>query len=452
MATGEGDRLGDLPDSVLTHILSLLGNGKEVVRTCVLSKRWRFLWMSVPVSLDFNFPVSQTREATLDYLAFIHREIYYWRFCQKIREFCVWQLRYEEEYARDVDLWVHFALKLANVESFTLEFYVYYQVYDLPQFAFKNSFLRKLDLWFCQLNPSGSISWNSLVSLTFGYMDFKDGVMEKVLSGCPNLERLSLYSVSGIHPLEISSVKLTELAIDNYYDHNNDLWLEISAPYIQNLRLSGLCREIRIGQGNLASLVTATLTLVYHFEDEQTNMVKETSCLKELLHSVAHVENLKLGHWCIQCLSIFEMRGWQFPPSSRKFLELSVGFEQLDFLGICSFLQSSLDLETLVIKWYGNRSSDWLSRYTSEHEQARRFETHNFNCSFPYLKTIKILNFYGSMLPLVKYLLKHATVLEKFVIDAALGDSDVSPEYIKIALELLSFPRSSPNASVIFSF
>ncbi|MCD7464988.1 hypothetical protein HAX54_000340 [Datura stramonium] len=53
------------------------------------------------------------------------------------------------------------------------------------------------------------------------------------------------------------------------------------------------------------------------------------------------------------------MRGWQFPPSSRKFLELSVGFEQLDFLGICSFLQSSLDLETLVIKWYGNRSSDW---------------------------------------------------------------------------------------------
>ncbi|MCD7464989.1 hypothetical protein HAX54_000341 [Datura stramonium] len=240
MATGEGDRLGDCPAQFLfTHPL---------------------FYHSIS-----DFPVSQTREATLDYLAFIHREIYYWRFCQKIREFCVWQLRYEEEYARDVDLWVHFALKLANVESFTLD-----------------------------------ISWNSLVSLTFGYMDFKDGVMEKVLSGCPNLERLSLYSVSGIHPLEISSVKLTELAIDNYYDHNNDLWLEISAPYIQNLRLSGLCREIRIGQGNLASLVTATLTLVYHFEDEQTNMVKETSCLKELLHSVAHVENLKLGHWCIR--------------------------------------------------------------------------------------------------------------------------------------------------------
>jgi len=95
---------------------------------------------------------------------------------------------------------------------------------------------------------------------------------------------------------------------------------------------------------------------------------------------------------------------------------------------------------------------DLLSRYTNEDEQIRRFESHNFNGSFPYLKTIKILNFYGFVLPLVKYLLKHAIVLEKFDIVAAFQGSDASLDYVTMAQELLSYPRSSPHASVVFSY
>ncbi|CAJ2678238.1 unnamed protein product [Trifolium pratense] len=40
------DRLSELPDCVLLHILSFL-NMKHVVQTCVLSKRWRHLWKRV---------------------------------------------------------------------------------------------------------------------------------------------------------------------------------------------------------------------------------------------------------------------------------------------------------------------------------------------------------------------------------------------------------------------
>ncbi|XP_055818214.1 uncharacterized protein LOC129887230 isoform X3 [Solanum dulcamara] len=83
-------------------------------------------------------------------------------------------------------------------------------------------------------------------------------------------------------------------------------------------------------------------------------MEKEFSCLKELLHSVAHVENLALGTWCTECLPILELKGWRSPPSSRKFLELNIAVIQLDFPGIYSFLQSSSDLETLVIGCYYN--------------------------------------------------------------------------------------------------
>lgn len=51
-------------------------------------------------------------------------------------------------------------------------------------------------------------------------------------------------------------------------------------------------------------------------------------------------------------MSILELKGWQFPPSTRKFLRLGATLDRLEFPGICSFLQSSSDVETSVI--YGS--------------------------------------------------------------------------------------------------
>ncbi|KAM0916667.1 hypothetical protein ACQ4PT_010016 [Festuca glaucescens] len=48
-----GDRLMDLPDSLLHTILSNL-TAREVVQTCALSRRWRHVWLSAP-SLDIDF-------------------------------------------------------------------------------------------------------------------------------------------------------------------------------------------------------------------------------------------------------------------------------------------------------------------------------------------------------------------------------------------------------------
>ncbi|KAK7311665.1 hypothetical protein RJT34_09948 [Clitoria ternatea] len=41
------DRLSDLPDSLLLHILSFL-HAKHAVRTCILSTRWKHLWKHLP--------------------------------------------------------------------------------------------------------------------------------------------------------------------------------------------------------------------------------------------------------------------------------------------------------------------------------------------------------------------------------------------------------------------
>ncbi|XP_060179745.1 F-box protein At5g03100-like [Lycium barbarum] len=474
MVKGDGDRLTNLPEPILLHILSMLPDGKQVVQTSTLSKQCRFLWKSVPLSLDFPFPKypydsNINSKKILAFVASTNRELHYWRSCEKIKAFRVFPHKYRVYLAKDVDFWVHFATKIANVEEFTLKFYwMRYPdyAYKFPQFAYRNTSLRNLVLGNCQLNPTGSVNWSSLVNLSIGDVALPEGVMEKVLSGCPNLECLELDKVGGIRRLEINSVKLKKLIITNYQTEVAEevvYCLEIFAPYVRHLELLGLCcDEIRFQLRNMASLVTAVLSLsvdFYELEGEKDRLEKECRYFQELLHSVAHVENLELGPWCIECLSILELKGWLFPTSSCKFLKLNAALEQLDYPGICSFLQSLSDLETLVFDWNNHKPRDLLSRYPNEDELSKRFRTHNFNCSLLHLKTIKIINFDGpplsgnkSVVPLVKFLLKNATVLEKFVIAVKFEGSDVSQDHVKMAQELQSFPRSSPHASVVFPY
>ncbi|KAK4729498.1 hypothetical protein R3W88_022486 [Solanum pinnatisectum] len=180
-ASRGGDRLSDLPEPILLHILSMLWDAKEVVRTNLLSTRWRFLWMSVPLSLCFTFTYSGNQNDTVAYLASVHRQLYYWKSCKKIKRFGIGRLRYDEIYSKDVHLWIHFATKVANVEVFKLLFITTSQhYYEFPQFGYRNSSLKALVLDHCQLNPCGSVNWSNLVSLSIGFMELTDGAMEKV--------------------------------------------------------------------------------------------------------------------------------------------------------------------------------------------------------------------------------------------------------------------------------
>uniref|UniRef100_M1BL29 F-box family protein n=1 Tax=Solanum tuberosum TaxID=4113 RepID=M1BL29_SOLTU len=162
------DRLSDLPDSILIHILSMLcedaEDSKKVVRTSLLSKRWQFLWKSVPVSLEIRFPddcysttPAKWERDVLDYLNSTHRELHYWRSCHKIRKFSVvFNNRDPEKFVKDIDLWVYFASEVANVEHFKL---ISEGGYKFPQFAYKNTSWRKLDIELCmELNPLANVN------------------------------------------------------------------------------------------------------------------------------------------------------------------------------------------------------------------------------------------------------------------------------------------------------
>lgn len=449
-AGGGGDRLSDLPEPIILHILSMLPDNKQVVQTSVLSSQWRFRWKAVPMSLNFYFrknDKADKKKNLFAYVASVNRNLHYWRSCEKIKSFTLFPYSYKDDIDLDVDFWLHFATHIGKVEEFTLKFYIRRcpgAGYEFPEFAYKNTVLRKLVLGSCTLDPSGIVNWSNLVSLSIGDTALTEGVLKKVLSGCPNLECLGLHRFLGIRRLEISSVKLRKLILrihDEECDGSDFYCLEIHAPYIRHLELRGLCcYTMHYQLRNVASLVTAVLALGVDFcdlVDKSEKLEKECRYLQELLHNVAHVENLELGPWCIECLSVLDLKGWPVPSSSCwKFLKLNAALGLLDYPGIFSFLLNSSDLETLVIDWRNRKPRALLSKYTNLEERWMRFKTHCFNCSLPHLKTIKFINFYGTLseskfiIPLVKCFQKNATALKKFVIAKDSEGSDVSWNYV----------------------
>nr|XP_011465569.1 PREDICTED: putative F-box/FBD/LRR-repeat protein At1g78760 [Fragaria vesca subsp. vesca] len=67
-ASGE-DRISELPNAVLCHILSFIPSTKDVVRTSVLSTRWKDIWAYVP-NLYFK---DDEFSSSADFMAFVDR-------------------------------------------------------------------------------------------------------------------------------------------------------------------------------------------------------------------------------------------------------------------------------------------------------------------------------------------------------------------------------------------
>ncbi|KAL3522183.1 hypothetical protein ACH5RR_015017 [Cinchona calisaya] len=441
------DCISSLPDSILIHILSFL-TMEEAVATGVLSKRWKYLWTNTP-NLVYNYDENKNygRRHLGEFIEFV-KETLALHTCLKIKNFVV-NLSYHPLCCKYFDLWVRFAVKnqaeelVLVVVMNELEHKWRWRNdlrYILPQNLCENSFLRKLELSMCKFQPSSLISWNSLTSLTLRYVKLDGNIIEKILSGSPQLEYLELCNFCGVHRLNITNGSVRKLVLRDYYANGEDSTLNISCPNVRSIEISGCFRRTkRCLLTDTDSLVEATLDFTLHETDNGRNMVQS------LLESLGKVENLSLPTWFLQVLVKMQEEGVLCPSSTRKSVMLT-GMGREDLNGIVTILESFPILEALTITTTTSDKPKNLT-WTESYPKLRG----SLNCLQQHLKTVKVMN-YGKEVHesgIVKCLFENGKKLEKMIIEVS--KTVQRPETFQQIKELLSIPRASSSAIILFS-
>ncbi|EEE51821.1 hypothetical protein OsJ_33298 [Oryza sativa Japonica Group] len=234
-----GDRIGDLPDEVLHHVLSFLP-AQEAVRTCLLARRWRHLWKSatgVRIGEGETDPGSvKDHQEFLDHLLVLRDSV--------PMETCV--LRFSEhskeliEDAARLNFWFKHAL-LRKVRFLQLENWEFYDPVPIDELPLVSRHLTRLQLYGISLNDS--------------FLNF---------SSCPALEHL-LFEFCFFECAKISSNSVKRLSI-TCCSFNATLRVRVDVPSLVSLRLDEFDNRAPVLE-RMPSLVDAFVRIFFYTKD-----------------------------------------------------------------------------------------------------------------------------------------------------------------------------------------
>ncbi|KAJ4703376.1 F-box family protein [Melia azedarach] len=402
----EEDCISALPDAIIQHVLSFL-SVDEIIRTSVLSKRWRTVWAAVP-TLDFR---RQSHMYAHQLVSCVNKTLSNYSTVSEVKKFLL-RFKYRNSFSSQVEEWVRFATR-RHVEELSLDLHGgktpnFGESYCLSQSIYSCSSLRILNTLYCDFQqPTGRVFWTKLKVLTLYYARLSNEIIVQVLSGSPVLEflklqycdeikRLHIVSSSNLkklflclpfNRLTVSSSNLKELVIDNVYPGASVI--EISAPNINSISLLGYNSTTEYKLTDISSLTEADLSFgVYQTYNRDM--------LNGVLEKLRHVQKLAIGP--------------RYP---------------------------------YMVESGGKKSLGWKERY--------------FKCLFRHLKIVEIT--FATLFPhceleleLVEFLLKNGKVLEKMAVlvkNTGISRRMSSVDEKKVQQLVLSYPRASPNVAVL---
>ncbi|PAN10283.1 hypothetical protein PAHAL_2G084200 [Panicum hallii] len=367
---GAVDRLSALPDGVIHTVLSFLP-APEVVRTCLLSRRWRSLWRSVPrINLDmkdFGISMMTTRDGALEekwarFEDFATNLLLFHDNTSSLGEFRLSSHIYNQ---RHVDRWIRRGIEYCP----SLLKILIYPCFKLPPIVGSN---------FCHLK-----------TLNLRNADLGSHFTGLLCSTCPVMEDLELENCefSGNSSQRITSSTLKKLVLDCCVN-NTGYPLLIAVPSLANLCLMYGCYQSCISLCKMDSLVKAEI----HVAEYGKTLPQHSQ--RELLCSLYNVTSLKLLGF--QVKGMLNEKSDKFPIfRNMRTLELDSCFledyelyEKLEALG--SFLQSAPCLEKLILKycmfyWFFGAKSGIERKNITLHCQDGK----TFQC--PKLKLIEVI-------------------------------------------------------------
>ncbi|KAI3931647.1 hypothetical protein MKW92_020523, partial [Papaver armeniacum] len=276
---GNKDRISELPDALIHHIFSFLNIG-YVLQTCLLSRRWRYLWLSLPTlrisenSMDWN--IDDSFEVLNTYIVFVDRLLLLRDNSSDIQTFKLsWKnvgnllsdLKFKYSISRHVATWIMDAVK-HNVQELNFTMFLRGMI-KFPKCLFTCKSLTKLrfygfgrDLTAFGLPDNTEYNFPRLRYLELkGVSLGNDNLTSKLFSSCPVLESLVLTECS--IKFDFSSLSLKHFQLDNYDDvcesiDYYDITVKLSAPNLTSL----ICKDYMsqdYSLENLSSLVTADI-------------------------------------------------------------------------------------------------------------------------------------------------------------------------------------------------
>ncbi|XP_015065209.1 putative F-box/LRR-repeat protein At5g02930 isoform X1 [Solanum pennellii] len=461
------DRLSALTDPLVLHILSYL-RMEEVRRTAILSKRWRLLWTSA-----HNLVFRCTGKSHYSVTAFITSvdDTLLLSKPNKLNKFSV-EFRYNKKLVKCVNKWMLF---VHNKYVEELELYLMTRgsdnFYNLPQILYSNACFREMSLCNCNLVPKEGINWPSLKVLVIRKAELNSDIVDAICSGCPSLESLKFSMCYGVNLFKINSKSVKKLVISGYWqqvhdelDDDNDAELIIDARNITSLEIEGCFHKKIVLLENVSALVHAKLDFFRttdDYESYHSDFKIDEDMLRDLLVLLGDVEKLSVGSWCLQVLNMIETKNSSCPRMRCKDLTLNSRLTNKEFPGLAILLQSCPLVEVLNISdesAFEEYSVGWSFTWRTDEFSAKKYWITR-PCWVLNLKTLRIdspwiyeILYFEYISTFLQAVLKNGLVLQKVILPSFTDRTWISPRRHTIVAEmLLSFPRSSKDAVILFS-
>ncbi|XP_058111754.1 F-box protein At5g03100-like [Magnolia sinica] len=449
------DRISDLPDSLIHEILSHL-EMKDVVKTCVLSTRWKHVWTQISV-LNFK------QRHHIGYRLFDRSVEDFFRFvccslalhkCPKIHRIrlSIQHPTREGNFCNEqIHGLIHFAIARKARELKLDISYPY--VLNLSLLEMGSLEVLKLHLCTLKLPPPAFKGFKNLKTMSLLGVSFNGGNVGELLACCPILESLTVIDCHDDIRIHVSSSnrQLKHLSLKG--EHK----LDICAPNLLSLDISMPINTFNYSLVTSSSQTNVCLDLYLELYWVIAITISEVRVMQKILKDVHRARVLELYSTCIQVLSMCELEQLSSPISMHKCLVLNSALGKWELPGIACLLRSSPDLESLLDQTFMDKHEYVIEGYLES----------QFSCLLHHLKTIKISGFTKGMfrinnsknkIKLVKVLLKHAVVLEKMTIQIthipnySCDKVNLSRLLLKLERKFQAFKKASTHAEILFSY
>ncbi|KAJ7963137.1 F-box/LRR-repeat protein [Quillaja saponaria] len=216
------DLISQMPDPIIHHILSLLRSAKDVARTSILSKRWRYIWYSFSVLIFDQWKIlAQGRgenrrdknQIFKDYVnnsMQVHLEQY-----PSIQKLVLHMTSCDLELVPHINSWISFAAE-KNVKELDLHVgFKNNRCYILPQTASSAKTITGLRIFGCSLKTDNNIELPYLQKLYLRKLEIEQQIVQNLISNYPLIKDLRLIHCTGLKHLQVSHLQLDRVEVHN---------------------------------------------------------------------------------------------------------------------------------------------------------------------------------------------------------------------------------------------